>query len=111
MTWPVCLVWSSFTFLAISLGWIFFRASSTGQALRMIQAVLSIGTYNHVTLPHSYCLVLIILVTGYYFCEIGSRQFRAKANLLLHQGEPFSISDRFFWFFWENRWPFLTPMI
>jgi hypothetical protein len=57
LSWPV-------TFLAVSLGWIFFRSRDLTQAMNMLGSTLSPGSYLHPVLPASYFfLVGAILIT------------------------------------------------
>jgi alginate O-acetyltransferase complex protein AlgI len=59
-----------YTFCAVSLGWIFFRAESKSQALAMFRAVLSSAAYGRRTLPvNFYGLVIMVLVA--YFLVVG----------------------------------------
>lgn len=61
------LSWAS-TFLLISLGYIFFRASDLGQALRLLRSVIAPRSYAFVyaTLPHDYYLLLALIAFGYF---------------------------------------------
>lgn len=53
------------TIVLISLGWIFFRANSLGQAREMLNAIASPATYGSHTLSSSLYLLVTLLAAGY----------------------------------------------
>jgi hypothetical protein len=55
------------TFGAVSLGWIFFRANTLGEALSMWKAVFTPTSYLHLTLRPNYYIVTALLACGYFF--------------------------------------------
>ncbi|MFY9647262.1 MAG: MBOAT family O-acyltransferase [Terriglobales bacterium] len=58
------------TFLAVCVGYVFFRAESVGQAFGMLKAMASLHTYRHLTLDHSYYVMTLLAMVG-YFAVIG----------------------------------------
>jgi alginate O-acetyltransferase complex protein AlgI len=53
------------TFLAVSLGWILFRANGVIQAASMFRSVLAIPSYFHPTLASSYYVLVLAVFFGY----------------------------------------------
>jgi hypothetical protein len=58
LSWPV-------TFLAVSLGWIFFRSRDLGQPMNMLGSTLSPGSYLHPMLPASYFFLFSAVLIAY----------------------------------------------
>src|ERR1039457_518670 len=58
------------TFSAVSIGYIFFRAESIPQAFGMLKAMASLRTYRHLTLDHSFYVMVFVAAAG-YFAVIG----------------------------------------
>lgn len=54
------------TFAAVSLGWIFFRAETTMQAMTMFRAVLSPTSYRHSALSANFYVLTIVLLIAYF---------------------------------------------
>jgi len=70
LSWePAAALWTPLSWLAtitlISLGWIFFRANSLPQALRMLSAVFSPASYLSRFLSGSLYLLVFALASGY----------------------------------------------
>jgi hypothetical protein len=59
------------TFLAVCIGYIFFRAESVRQAFAMLKAIASISSYHHLALDHSFYAMTLLAVIG-YFAVIGA---------------------------------------
>jgi alginate O-acetyltransferase complex protein AlgI len=53
------------SFLAVSLGWILFRANGVIQAAAMLRAVLALPSYFHPTLTSSYYVLVLVVLFGY----------------------------------------------
>ena len=68
------LSWGA-TFLLICLGFIFFRANDLGQALNLLQSVVTPSSYGlaQSTLPLDYYLLVVLMVLG-YFLFVGLSQ-------------------------------------
>jgi hypothetical protein len=58
----------AYTFAAISLGWILFRADSQSQAREMLSSVFSAKSYFYRILPDSMYLLVIAIAAGYFGC-------------------------------------------
>ncbi|MGD0403924.1 MAG: MBOAT family O-acyltransferase [Candidatus Acidiferrales bacterium] len=58
----------AYTFAAISLGWILFRANSRSQAWTMLSSVFSAKSYSYRALPDSMYLLAITIMAGYFGC-------------------------------------------
>jgi D-alanyl-lipoteichoic acid acyltransferase DltB (MBOAT superfamily) len=58
------------TFSAVCIGYIFFRAESVGQAFAMLKAMVSLHSYRHPTLDHSFYAMTFVAAAG-YFAVIG----------------------------------------
>ena len=56
------------TFMLICLGYIPFRANDVPQALQMMDAVITPGSYGfaHATLPWDFYLLVLVMVAGYF---------------------------------------------
>jgi len=75
-----CLAWAT-TFAFVSLGYVFFRASSLAQLGTMLEAALTPSSYRHVVLPQAYYQLTITVVAGYFLVAGGSallRSWRAR---------------------------------
>jgi alginate O-acetyltransferase complex protein AlgI len=53
------------SFLAISLGWVLFRANSPGQAWNFLKAVVNLRYYSSPALPANYYLMVLAALLGY----------------------------------------------
>jgi alginate O-acetyltransferase complex protein AlgI len=101
------------TFLAVSLGWIAFRATDLHQMLQMFQAVVSLNNYRNLVLPRTFYLTAVVLVVGYFaFASIAtSLVVRARAALWLQRVTSSSVIGQPAQFFQENAWLFVVPMV
>jgi len=59
------------TFCAVCVGYIFFRANNTRQAIAMLKAMASLRSYRHFTLDHSFYVMTLLAAVG-YFAVIGA---------------------------------------
>jgi alginate O-acetyltransferase complex protein AlgI len=59
-----CVSWAV-SFLAISLGWVLFRANSLGQVLTLLKAVVTPRHYLSAALPTNYYLMVLVALVGY----------------------------------------------
>src|SRR4029077_5141278 len=55
-----------YTFAAVSLGWIFFRAETKGQAMAMFETVLAPASYRHSALPANFYVLTIVVLLAYF---------------------------------------------
>jgi alginate O-acetyltransferase complex protein AlgI len=94
-----------YTFAAVSLGWIFFRAESKRQAVDMFRAILSSANYRHNVLSANfYGLIIIVLIA--YFLVVG---FAALFDLIetRRQLARAGIS----WALVRDRWIWVVPVV
>ena len=69
-----------FTFGAVNLGWLFFRAPNLRQALTMFRAILTPRGYFHLSLrPDSY-LIAFVVISGYFLFVGLESIFRQLAD-------------------------------
>jgi alginate O-acetyltransferase complex protein AlgI len=96
----------SYTFAAISLGWILFRANSQSQAWAMLSAVFSAKSYLDRLLPDSMYLLVIAIMAGYFACiaagKLLDRLAAATFSSPRHQAIAGMIA--------ENRWVWIAPL-
>ena len=78
------------TFLAVSLGWIFFRSRDLGQALNMLGSILSPGSYRHPVLPASY----FFLVSAVFIAYIVYKTILAPTLARLKEAMTPAASER-----------------
>jgi alginate O-acetyltransferase complex protein AlgI len=71
------------SFLAVSLGWIFFRAGDLDQALQMYWAVLSPSTYTQLALSGNYYLLVSVVAASYFGYRILDAGVLCRARLAL----------------------------
>jgi alginate O-acetyltransferase complex protein AlgI len=81
------------TFLAVCLGWIFFRAHSVHQAALMFRAILSAGSYTHLALRPDFYIITALVVLAYFVCcsiEAGLRRVQEDSPIarLIWLGSP-----------------------
>jgi hypothetical protein len=78
------------TFLAVSLGWIFFRSRDLGQAMNMLGSTLSPGSYLHPVLPASY----FFLVSAVFIAYIAHKTILAPTLARLKEAMTPAASQR-----------------
>jgi alginate O-acetyltransferase complex protein AlgI len=78
------------TFLAVSLGWIFFRSRDLGQAMNMLGSTLSPGSYLHPVLPASY----FFLVSAVFIAYIAHKTILAPTLARLKEATTPAASQR-----------------
>src|SRR5262245_14521326 len=64
------LAWVA-TFLAVSLGFIFFRADNVGKAVSMWETAFSPAAYGHFAMPRSFYGLTGLIVLGYFGFHAG----------------------------------------
>lgn len=70
------------TFLAIMLGWVFFRASDLKHAITMVGAALSPARHQALTLPPNYYLLLLAVLAGYFLVVALRARFGPRDELV-----------------------------
>lgn len=81
--WLATSISSVATFLAMCLGWIFFRAENLKQAITMVGAVLSPASYGAFTLAPNYYLLVAVTLAGYFLLEAVRAWSRAEDEPVL----------------------------
>jgi alginate O-acetyltransferase complex protein AlgI len=96
----------AYTFAAISLGWILFRANSRSQAREMLSSIISAKSYFYHALPDSMYLLVIIIMVGYFGCigagRLLDRLAAASFSTPRRQAIAGMISD--------ERWVWIAPL-
>ncbi|PWT81673.1 MAG: hypothetical protein C5B57_10020 [Blastocatellia bacterium] len=59
------------TFCLVSVGWLFFRAPTISQALRMFRAMLMPKSYVVLSLPLTYYAITSAVVLGWALCQVA----------------------------------------
>ena len=102
------------TFSAVCIGYIFFRAESIRQAVAMLKAIASLHTYRHLTLDHSFYVMTLLAVVG-YFTVIGGGallDYLGEARLGQLAPSPFGTLLRTLLQTLANeRWVWITPVV
>jgi alginate O-acetyltransferase complex protein AlgI len=121
----VVLAWGS-TFLLVSLGWIFFRATDLNEALSMFGSVFSPSHYVHLAMPSSFYMLIPFVVFAYLTYEgLGTSlaRWRARYREELSVVPQVILGDRpvnssaaviafeLVEFFVHRMWWWLAPMI
>jgi len=78
-SWITTCICTAATFMAISLGWIFFRANNLRQVVMMFQALLDIRTYATLNLRHNY-YYLVALVGFVYSAHLLTSRLISTAR-------------------------------
>jgi len=102
------------TFLAISLGWVAFRANTVQQTTAMLHAVATPGSYKNLNLAVDFYLKVLALAGGYfvYSAIIGSdylllRWKRLEASWL----DRGTRGGKAIHLIFENRWFWTVPAL
>lgn len=100
------------TFSAVCVGYIFFRCESLGQALAMLNAIVSLPTYAHLTLDRSFYVMTIAAAVG-YFSLLWAQQLLDRFGEFAHKQEQTSPSWplRLLTAFADERWVWITPVV
>jgi alginate O-acetyltransferase complex protein AlgI len=101
---PSLISWA-LTFFAVCVGYVFFRADTVAQALAMLKAMASPGAYQHLTLDHSFYVMVILAAVG-YFVVIG-----ASALLDRLSEKATGRIGMFFGAFARERWVWIAPIV
>ncbi len=120
ISWPayaiIPLSWG-FTFAAVSLGWIFFRARELKQASAMLAAAFSPGSYHRLALPANLYLLISLAVAG-YFAVVGiaslldREAFAQQPAVRLGRTQPAPrLTGRVLEVLSRDRWVWVAPLI
>jgi|HubBroStandDraft_4_1064222.scaffolds.fasta_scaffold00980_2 alginate O-acetyltransferase complex protein AlgI len=96
----------AYTFAAICLGWILFRANSRSEAWTMLSSVFSAKSYFYRALPDSMYLLVVTVMVGYFAC-LGVASFldRLAAATLSSPQYPAIIG-----MIARDRWVWIAPL-
>jgi hypothetical protein len=116
-----------FTFNAVLVGYIFFRAESLHQAFSMLKALASFRGYLHPTLDRSFCVMTLAAAVGYFavlagdalldrISEAASRAIRDRAETASSNFAGTSVNfatlpARFLNAFARERWVWIAPIV
>jgi alginate O-acetyltransferase complex protein AlgI len=104
------------TFLAVCVGYIFFRAESVGQAFSMLQAMAAPHTYRHLTLDHSYYVMTLLAAVG-YFAVLGASALLDRLGEVASgwaeraSGNLQALPARWVAAVAHERWVWITPVV
>jgi alginate O-acetyltransferase complex protein AlgI len=105
-----------FTFSAVCIGYVFFRAESVHQAFAMLQAIASPGSYRHFALDHSFYAMTLVAFLG-YFAVVGVKHLLDRLGLAASNWAETATGTverglaSFFAAFADNRWMWITPIV
>jgi alginate O-acetyltransferase complex protein AlgI len=96
----------AYTFAAISLGWILFRANSRSQAWSMLSSVFSAKSYFYRALPDSMYLLVASVAVGYFACLAIGRVLDRIASATFQS----PLSQRIAGAITGERWIWIAPL-
>lgn len=96
----------AYTFAAISLGWILFRANSRLQAWSMLSSVFSAKSYFYRALPDSMYLLVASVAVGYFACLAIGRLLDRIAGATFQS----PLSQRIAGAITGERWIWIAPL-
>ena len=96
----------AYTFAAISLGWILFRANSQSQAWAMLSSVFSAKSYFYRALPDSMYLLVATIAAGYFACFAIGKLLDRLAAKTYSSPRSQAIAEAIT----ENRWVWIAPL-
>ncbi len=108
-TVPTLISWW-LTFSAVCIGYIFFRAESIPQAFGMLKAMASLRTYRHLTLDHSFYVMVLAAAAGYFAVIGGSMLLDRLAEAANEQAAP-GRARRLLAILANERWVWIVPVV
>ncbi|HXN99598.1 MAG TPA: MBOAT family O-acyltransferase [Candidatus Acidoferrales bacterium] len=96
----------TYTFAAISLGWILFRANSRSQAWSMLSSVFSAKLYFYRALPDSIYLTVISVAAGYFGCLAAGRLLDHLAAKSFSTPRREAVAEMIL----KDRWVWIAPL-
>jgi alginate O-acetyltransferase complex protein AlgI len=96
----------AYTFGAICLGWILFRANSRSEACTMLSSVFSAKSYFYRALPDSMYLLVVTVMVGYFAC-LGVASF---LNLLAAATLSSPQYPAIIGMIARDRWVWIAPL-
>ncbi len=103
-----------FTFSAVCIGYIFFRANDFQQAFAMLRAIASPRSYLHLTFDHSFYVMTFLAAAGYFAVigvgelldYLGDVRLRESSHGLLG-----TLFANIIGTLGRERWVWITPVI
>jgi len=98
------------TFAAVNVGYIFFRSESLAQAFGMLKAILSLHSYRHLSLDHSFC-AMTLLAAGGYFAVLGGQALLDRLGEFARARWNSGILRTILLAATDERWVWITPAV
>jgi hypothetical protein len=92
----------------VSLGWLFFRASSLARASQMLSSVLSPASYSSHFLSGSLYLLVLALAAGYAIVLLVIEALN-RYTVVPEASAP-DARQGILWFIARNRWFWIPPL-
>jgi alginate O-acetyltransferase complex protein AlgI len=96
----------TYTFAAISLGWILFRANSRSQAWSMLSSIFSARSYFYRALPDSIYLLVTSVAAGYFGCLAAGKLLDRLAAKSFSTPRREAIAGMIL----KERWVWIAPL-
>jgi alginate O-acetyltransferase complex protein AlgI len=109
---PTLISWAV-TFSAVSIGYIFFNAKTVPQAFGMLKSIVRLGTYRHLTLDRSFCMMTLVAAVG-YFAVIGGTILLDRVAQSTRGKAPSRFGNVFgsmLETLATERWVWITPVV
>ena len=107
-TLPTLISWW-LTFSAVCIGYIFFRAETIPQAFGMLKAMATLRSYRHLTLDHSFYVMVLAAAAG-YFAVIGGSMLLDHLSAAAHEQAP-SRTANLLSLVADDRWVWIVPVV
>ncbi len=107
-TLPTLISWW-LTFSAVCIGYIFFRAETIPQAFGMLKAMATLRSYRHLTLDHSFYVMVLAAAAG-YFAVIGGSLLLDRLSAAAHEQAPSRIANLLS-LVADERWVWIVPVV
>jgi alginate O-acetyltransferase complex protein AlgI len=98
------------TFSAVCVGYIFFRSETVGQAMGMMSAIASFGSYGHLTLAPSLYLMTLLAAVG-YFAVIGAGELLNRVGDSTKKSANGNGWQIVVTTFAKERWVWIAPLV
>jgi alginate O-acetyltransferase complex protein AlgI len=96
----------AYTFAAICLGWILFRANSRSEAWTMLSSVFSAKSYFYRVLPDSMYLLVETVMLGYFAC-LGVARFLDRLAVVTSRSPQYPA---IIGMIARDRWVWIAPL-
>jgi alginate O-acetyltransferase complex protein AlgI len=108
---PTAISWCV-TFCAVLIGYIFFRAESMRQAFAMLKAIASPRSYRHLTLDHSFYVMVLAAGLG-YFAALGGGMLLDRLAERARDPEHAApaVVTRLIGLVADERWVWVMPIV